>query len=121
MRNLNKILLLLASVILLFITAVTAIAVCTKNAHPGVGLRKEDPSPKSISASKTAFNNIGQIRVFSKEDENAEKSVMNKIPHAFAFKQNYRRRKCRKAEKGDGSALPPAEIILRRGSGVLCF
>ncbi|MBB5226099.1 hypothetical protein DYE50_10490 [Treponema ruminis] len=80
MRNLNKILLLLASVILLFITAVTAIAVCTKNAHPGVGLRKEDPSPKSISASKTAFNNIGQIRVFSKEDENAEKSVIVLIP-----------------------------------------
>lgn len=80
MRNFNKVLLLLASVILIFITAVTAIAVCTKNAHPGVGLRREDPSPKSVSSSKTAFNNIGQIRVFTKEDENSEKSVIVLTP-----------------------------------------
>jgi flagellar basal body-associated protein FliL len=80
MRNLNKVLLLLASVILIFITGVTAIAVCTKNAHPGVGLRREDPSPRSVSGEKTAYNNIGQIRVFTKEDENAEKSVIVLIP-----------------------------------------
>ena len=80
MRNFNKVLLLLASVILIFITAVTAIAVCTKNAHPGAGLRREDPSPKSVSSTKTAFNNIGQIRVFTKEDENAGKSVIVLVP-----------------------------------------
>ncbi len=78
--NLNKILLLISSGICLFIIAVTAIALCTKNAHPGVGLRREDPSPKSISKEKTAFNNIGQIRVFSKEDENSEKSVIVLTP-----------------------------------------
>lgn len=80
MRNLNKVLLLLASVILIFITAVTAIAVCTKNAHPGAGLRREDPSPRSVSGEKTAYNNIGQIRVFTKEDENAGKSVIVLVP-----------------------------------------
>lgn len=76
----NTILLFLAGIILIFIIAVSAIAFCTKNVHPGEGLRREDPSPKSVSGSKTAFNNIGQIRVFTKEDENAEKSVIVLIP-----------------------------------------
>ena len=48
--------------------------------RPGEGLRREDPSPQSVSGSKKAFNNIGQIRVFTKEDENAEKSVIVLIP-----------------------------------------
>ena len=80
MNRLNKILLLILAAILLFIIAVSAIALCTKNARPGEGLRHEDPLPQSVSSSKTAFNNIGQIRVFTKEDEDSNKSVLVLIP-----------------------------------------
>lgn len=78
--NINKILLGLIGAIIVFIIAVSAIALCTKNAKPGEGLRREDPNPKSVPSSKTAFNNIGQIRVFTKEDENEQKSVLVLIP-----------------------------------------
>lgn len=78
--NINKILLALVAGILVFIIAVSAIALCTKNVRPGEGLRHEDPLPKSVGAAKTAFNNIGQIRVFTKEDADAQKSVLVLIP-----------------------------------------
>ncbi|WP_294428728.1 flagellar basal body-associated FliL family protein [uncultured Treponema sp.] len=80
MNKINKILLAIIGGILIFIIAVSAIALCTKNARPGEGLRHEDPLPKSVAASKTAFNEIGQIRVFTKEDENQQKSVIVLIP-----------------------------------------
>lgn len=78
--NINRILLCIIAALLIFIIAVSAIALCTKNARPGAGLRKEDPEPKSVSSSKTAFNEIGQIRVFTKEDEDGQKSVLVLIP-----------------------------------------
>lgn len=80
MTKLNKILLAIIGAILVFIIAVSAIALCTKNARPGEGLRHEDPNPSSVSASKTAFNEIGQIRVFTREDENEQKSVIVLVP-----------------------------------------
>lgn len=80
MNKINKILLLVIAGILLFIIAVSAIALCAKNVQPGAGLRREDPNPKSISSSKTAFNEIGQIRVFTKEDANQQRSVIVLIP-----------------------------------------
>ena len=76
----NKILLALAGVILVFIIAVSAIVLCTKNAHPGEGLRHEDPLPESVSSSKSAFNAIGQIRVFTREDSGSEKTVIVLTP-----------------------------------------
>lgn len=66
--------------ILIFIIAVSAIALCTKNARPGEGLRREDPLPQSVGSSKSAFNEIGQIRVFTREDENEQKSVIVLVP-----------------------------------------
>lgn len=78
--NLNKILLGVVMGLVLFIIAVSAVALCTKNAHPGAGLRREDPEPKSVSSTKTAFNEIGQIRVFTREDSNQQKSVLVLIP-----------------------------------------
>lgn len=78
--NINRILQCIIAALLIFIIAVSAIALCTKNARPGAGLRKEDPEPKSVSSSKTAFNEIGQIRVFTKEDEAGQKSVLVLIP-----------------------------------------
>ncbi|MBP3772201.1 MAG: hypothetical protein J6I53_05855 [Treponema sp.] len=78
--NINKILIALIAGIIVFITAVSAIALCTKNAHPGEGLRHEDPDPSSVPATKTAFNNIGQIRVFTKEDPAGQKSVLVLVP-----------------------------------------
>ena len=80
MRNLNKILLAIIGLILVFIIAVSAIALCTKNARPGEGLRREDPLPKSVGTEKSAFSEIGQIRVFSREDENEQKSVIVLVP-----------------------------------------
>ena len=79
--SLNKILLFIVGVILLFIIAFSAIALCTKNVRPGEGLRREDPNPTSVSASKTAFNEIGQIRTFTLEEgENSEKAVVILTP-----------------------------------------
>lgn len=80
MAKLNKILLIIAGAILIFIIAVSAVAICTKNARPGEGLRREDPNPSSVGPSKTAFNEIGQIRVFTKEDEDEQKSVLVLVP-----------------------------------------
>ena len=80
MNKINKFLLAIIGGILIFIIAVSAIALCAKNVTPGEGLRREDPNPKSVSASKTAFNEIGQIRVFTKEDENQQKSVLVLVP-----------------------------------------
>ena len=59
--NINRILLCIIAALLIFIIAASAIALCTKNARPGAGLRKEDPEPKSVSSSKTAFNEIGHM------------------------------------------------------------
>ena len=84
MDKLNKFLLFVLAGIFVFIVAVSAIALCTKNVHPGEGLRHEDPLPKSIPSSKTAFNDIGQIRVFTKEviaeDGELTKSVLVLTP-----------------------------------------
>ena len=80
MTKLNNILLAVIAGILIFIIAVSAIALCTKNAQPGVGLRHEDPAPQSVGNSKSAFNEIGQNRVFTKEDENEQKSVVVLVP-----------------------------------------
>ncbi|MBO6218114.1 MAG: flagellar basal body-associated FliL family protein [Treponema sp.] len=78
--NINKILSLAIGGIVIFIIAVSAIALCTKNAHPGEGLRHEDPLPESVGKSKSAFNEIGQIRVFTREDEKSKKSVIILVP-----------------------------------------
>ncbi|MBR4599827.1 MAG: hypothetical protein IKO39_07250, partial [Treponema sp.] len=78
--NLNKILLLILGAVFVFILAVSAIALCTRNAHPGEGLRHEDPLPQSVGATKTAFNHIGQIRAFTKESEGCPKSVLVLTP-----------------------------------------
>ena len=78
--TLNKILVFLLCSIILIIIAVTAVALCAKNVKPGEGLRREDPVPSSVPASKTAFNNIGQIRVFTREDEIGEKSILILTP-----------------------------------------
>ena len=78
--NLNKILLLILGAVFVFIVAVSAIALCTRNAHPGEGLRHEDPLPQSVGATKTAFNHIGQIRAFTKESEGCPKSVLVLTP-----------------------------------------
>ena len=79
--SINKILLFLLLAIFVFIVGVSAIALCTKNIHPGEGLRHEDPSPKSVSTSKTAFNEIGQIRTFTLEEQgNSEKAVVILTP-----------------------------------------
>ena len=79
--TLNKILLLIIAGLLLFIIAFSAIALCTKNVHPGEGLRREDPNPSSVSKSKTAFNEIGQIRTFTREEgDGTEKSVVLLTP-----------------------------------------
>ena len=80
MSKINKILLAIIAGLLISIIAVSAIALCTKNAHPGEGLRREDPEPSSISSSKSAFNEIGQIRAFTKEDEDGQKSVVVLVP-----------------------------------------
>ena len=80
MTKINKILLLIIGAILVLIIAVSAIAVCTKNAHPGEGLRHEDPLPDSVGREKTAFNHIGQIRVFTKEDSANQKSMIVLTP-----------------------------------------
>jgi flagellar basal body-associated protein FliL len=79
--TINKILLFVIAGILLFIIAVSAIELCTKNAHPGEGLRKEDPNPSSVEKSKTAFDAIGQIRTFTREEgDSSEKSVILLTP-----------------------------------------
>ena len=80
MNRLNKILLFIIAGIFLFIVAVSAIELCTKNVRPGEGLRREDPFPQSVGSSKSAFNEIGQIRVFCREDENEQKSVIVLVP-----------------------------------------
>lgn len=79
-ESINKILLFIIAGILIFIIAVSAIALCAKNVRPGEGLRREDPLPRSVGGSKSAFNEIGQIRVFTKEDENEQKSVIVLVP-----------------------------------------
>jgi len=79
--NLNKILLIITAALFLFIIAVSAIALCTKNARPGEGLRKEDPVPSSVSESKTAYSEIGQIRAFTRDEgEDSEKCVILVTP-----------------------------------------
>ncbi|MCR4822160.1 MAG: hypothetical protein K5873_04730 [Treponema sp.] len=78
--NINKILMLIAGGILLLIIAISAISLCTKNARPGQGLRHEDPQPKSVAKGKTAFNHIGQIRVFTKEDSDSSRCVILLVP-----------------------------------------
>ena len=78
--NLNKILLAVLGAVIVIIIGVSAVALCTKNARPGEGLRHEDPLPSSVRSSKTAFNHIGQIRSFTKEGENSQKSVIVLTP-----------------------------------------
>ncbi|WP_407425873.1 hypothetical protein, partial [Treponema sp.] len=78
--KINKILLMVIAFIFLIIIAVTAIALSSQNIHPGEGLRKEDPSPLSVKGTKSAFTEIGQIRVFTKEDELSQKTMIILIP-----------------------------------------
>ncbi len=78
--NINKILAYVIGGILIVIIAVSAIALCSKNVHPGEGLRREDPLPESVGSKNMAFNHIGQIRVFTKEDQDGSKSVIVLVP-----------------------------------------
>ena len=79
--SINTILLAVIGALLVLIIAVSAIALCTKNARPGEGLRREDPLPSSIKKSgSVVFNNIGQIRVFTRETDTDEKSVLVLTP-----------------------------------------
>lgn len=79
--TINTILLALIGVILVFIIAGTAIALITEHAVPGEGLRREDPTPASVNTRQnTVFNNIGQIRVFTKEASDTSKSVIVLVP-----------------------------------------
>lgn len=67
----NKLLLGVIALLFLAIIAGTAIALCTKNAVPGKGLRKIDPAPQKVLASttgKAAFTLIGQLRLPTKPD-----------------------------------------------------
>jgi len=80
MNKINKVLLSILAGIIIIIVALSAIAVCTKNVHPGEGLRHEDPLPKSVGGTKTAFNHIGQIRAFTRGNEKSAKSVLVLTP-----------------------------------------
>ena len=79
--SLEKTFIVILAVITLFIVAVTLAAVYTKKASPGAGLRKNDPTPESLSVSfkqlhKSAFTRIGQLRTSTAPDENDRRAVV---------------------------------------------
>lgn len=80
MKKLNTILLFIAAGIVLAIIAATAVAVCTKNAMPGTGLRKEDPRPARQNTESNSFSAIGQLRIRTKSDDDSEKAVLVLTP-----------------------------------------
>ena len=60
-------------------------AVLTKNAHPGKGLRRSDPSPEQVASTfqkehKKAFTKIGQLRSSTAPDENDHRAVVVLTP-----------------------------------------
>lgn len=83
--TLNKILICILAAITLAIVLVSAVAFASKKAVPGYGLRREDPNPTKITEElkkerKSAYNEIGQIRAASKNDENDNHSVIILTP-----------------------------------------
>ncbi len=71
----NKILLLLALVILLGIVATSAVFLCTKNAVPGAGLRKIE-SESLLQKNNAAFDLIGLLRITTKIDRDKIRHVL---------------------------------------------
>ncbi len=79
--NLNKILLCTIILLGLCIIGGTAVAVVTKSAVPGKGLRRSDPTPEEMAAAfqkadKKAFTKIGQLRSSTAPDENDSRAVV---------------------------------------------
>ncbi len=72
MKKMDKLFILIASLIILTIIFGTAIAFVSGNAAPGKSLRKQDPSPVTItkeSNSETAvYSQIGTLRCRSADD-----------------------------------------------------
>ncbi len=81
--TLHGVLAVIAVAILLFIIAVSAIALCTKNAVPGSGLRKIDPTPAAVERTRegtAAFTRIGQLRTSTKLDGDEQRTVIIVTP-----------------------------------------
>lgn len=79
----NNVLACIAALIVLAIIVVSAIALCAKNAVPGSGLRKIDPTPSVAIAQKqgtAAFTRIGQLRTSTKLDAQEHRTVIIVTP-----------------------------------------
>lgn len=76
MSFVNKVLLSVAALLFVIIVACTAVALFAKNVVPGAGLRRIDPSPRSVVAGSTAFTLIGQLRTTSRTDDGGEHCIV---------------------------------------------
>ncbi|MBQ6780656.1 MAG: hypothetical protein IJP62_05420 [Treponema sp.] len=79
--DLNKVLVVTLAGIAVVIILGTAVAIFSKKAVPGAGLRKNDPTPEQTAAifqkqQKSAFTKIGQLRTSTAPDENDNRSVI---------------------------------------------
>jgi len=77
--SLNALLSAVAGLLLLAIIAGSAVALCIKNAVPGLGLRKIDPVPEHLSEKNpenAAFTLIGQLRTATKPDADEHRTVI---------------------------------------------
>ena len=81
--SLQKVLVGIACILVLFIIAVTAVALCTQGLVPGAGLRKIESVPLAGSAEmegKAAFTRIGQLRTSTKADALEHRTVIIVTP-----------------------------------------
>ncbi|MBQ7157810.1 MAG: hypothetical protein IJS09_00075 [Treponema sp.] len=83
--DLNKILICVVFVLGVLIIGGTTVAVLTKRAVPGKGLRKDDPTPEQVSSifqkkHEKAFTKIGQLRSSTAPDENDRRAVVVVTP-----------------------------------------
>ena len=77
--SLNAVLACFAALVVIVIIAGSAVALCTKNAVPGAGLRKIDPAPSTAESQKNgnaAFTLIGQLRTATKPDADEHRTVI---------------------------------------------
>ncbi|MCR5724839.1 MAG: hypothetical protein K6G80_07135 [Treponema sp.] len=81
--SINGVLGFTAVALFIAIVAVSAVALCTRNAVPGEGLRKIDPVPEHVTAQNAgtaAFTRIGQLRTSTKPDSAERRTVIIVTP-----------------------------------------